>query len=303
MIVNLTADTSANVWKQERLVIKLTSIIEDVYFWTNISGSYDSPIAIYTPTTSGEVYIDVTDYLRTYASTITDFYVREYDSESQITLSVTIKGLINPENVIIPDNPLADYDALVVPPSFMYCTMDQSDLEQAEFYATSGTWSVTGSAAISTDSRYIGQIEGIFILSNGTNYKRYNPTSFRCGVRYALVKWVSFTGIERVHWFEVEKCKTATKSSYDLMPIDNEYVQIKGREDSFTLHLQGLNNYDLWYYADVLHSSSVEISLDGTNYDQVQVATSDITIPDGEAGTNGELDINVNWKRYDAVAM
>ena len=42
--------------------------------------------------------------------------------------------------------------------------------------------------------------------------------------------------------------------------------------------------------------------MDGTNYERVQVVSKNVTLPDGEA-TDGKLEIEVNWKRYDAVAM
>ena len=124
----------------------------------------------------------------------------------------------------------------------------------------------------------------------------------QCGVRYAMVRWVSFTGATRCHTMEAVKAKSDTKDAFSLLPIDNEYVDIKGREDGFTLHLNGLSAYDLWYYADMIHSSKVEVSLDGETWDRVQVTKKSFTAPDGE-GSNGEIEIQVNWKRYDAVAM
>ena len=97
--------------------------------------------------------------------------------------------------------------------------------------------------------------------------------------------------------------KQTTKNAYSLLPIDGEYIEIKGREDGFTLRLDRLNTYDLWYYSDVLQSSNVQVSDDAQGWQRVQVTEKSITLPDGEAGTNGVLEIAVNYREYDAVAM
>ena len=298
MIVNVNGYNTAKVWKQERLIARLTSVTADVKLWTNIEGSSSSPIATYTPTSAGVCLIDLTDYVRA-NPTVTAFNFSF--GLNNYVLSVSMMGLINPESVLIPDNMLTQYGALITPPSMMICAMDHGGEEQAEFYATSGTWTVDGQAQIDVSKRYIGNIDGVFTISDGTHTKKFVPRAFKCGVEYALVKWISFTGIERIHWFEVMRKKTTAVDSYSILPIDNEYIQIKGREDGFQLRLTGLNMYDLWYYADILTSSKVEVSVNGSN-NRVEVETKNITIPDGEA-FDGKLEINVNWKRYDAVAM
>ena len=95
--------------------------------------------------------------------------------------------------------------------------------------------------------------------------------------------------------------KTAPANSYNLLPIDNEYIEIKGRVDEMTIGLDGLTIYDLWYYGDVITSSKVEVD-DGRGYNRVEVTTKSITLPSGEAGNDGKLEIVLNWKRYDAVS-
>lgn len=301
-VPNTSSSTSASlsVWKQERLVFKVQGTANaPVGVWTNLHGNYGSPMVQYTIPSSGVLFIDMSDYARAYADTLTlttlyTGYAHNY--------TITFAGLINPGNVLIPGNPLVSAGALIVPPTMLICAFDNNDLEEAEFYKTTGTWGVTGSASISLNRRKIGRIRGSFTLGDGTHFKTYHPCHMRCGVRYALVRWVSFTGQTRTHWLEVVKAKTDAAAGYDLLPIDNEYVEIKGRVDGFTLRLDGLTAYDMWYYADMVTSSKVEVSLDGTNYDRVQVSTKTFTQPDGE-NNDGKLEINVNWKRYDAVAM
>lgn len=305
MIVNiLTASGTQKLWKAERIMFYGQGVQEfshPVKMWTNLHGSNTSPIATYTPSSSNELYVDLTDYVRTYP-TVSHVYFNSAYFENIADISVSVVGLINPANVIIPHHPLKAYGALIVPPSKLLIAANQQGVEESEFYKTSGTWSVSGGASLGASGRVIGQIDGAFTLSDGTHSRKFQPKTRHCGVEYAFVKWISFTGIERTHIFEVSKVKTETADAFSLMPIDNEYIEIKGRKDGLSLRLDGLCAYDLWYYSDVITSSNVQVSLDGTNWDRVQVTTKSITQPDGEGG-DGELEITINWKRYDAVAM
>ena len=305
MIVNiLTASGTQKLWKAERIMFYGQGVQEfshPVKMWTNLHGSNTSPIATYTPTSSNELYVDLTDYVRTYP-TVSHVYFNSAYFENIADISVSVVGLINPANVIIPYHPLKAYGALIVPPSKLLIAANQQGVEESEFYKTNGTWSVSGGASLGASGRVIGQIDSAFTLSDGTHSRKFQPKTRHCGVEYAFVKWISFTGIERTHIFEVSKVKTETADAFSLMPIDNEYIEIKGRKDGLSLRLDGLCAYDLWYYSDVITSSNVQVSLDGTNWDRVQVTTKSITQPDGEGG-DGELEITINWKRYDAVAM
>lgn len=304
MIIDLTSVSGTqSLWKKDRIV--LYGIGQDysvsTLFWTDLHGSQSSPIATYTPTSTEEVYIDVTDYVRAYPS-VTHLYVYSAQMQSVVDVEVQVVGLINPEDVILPYQKLQAGSALVVPPSMILHDGSQSNNIEAEFYATAGNWGVTGNASISQDKRYVGQITGSFTLSDGTRTKAYTPTLMRCDVLYAQVRWESFTGQERVHFWEVVKQTQATENAYSLMSADNSYIEIKGRADGFTLRLEGLDVYDLWYYSDILTSSKVEI-YDGSKWQRVQVATKEVTLPDGEAGMDGKLEVKVNYKRYDAVTM
>ena len=302
MIVPITlATTNVDYWKQERLILAYNGDGYKLHMWSSLSGSYASPIAKYTPDTDGNVFVDMTDYIRTYGNC--SVYLKdEAQDANACTINISVKGLINPWNVIVPYHYGNDY-ARVQMPNRMIEPLVGYPLT-AEFYYNGAGASFIGGATLSQDRRQI-TITGDFAYKpvpygSGRNY---NLVHRMCGVEYAYVRWVSFSGITRVHVFEISKPKTETADAYSMLPIDNEYIEIKGRKDGFTLRLDNLCAFDLWYYADVITSSKVEVSLDGVNYDRVQVATKNITLPDGETKVNGELAIEVNWKRYDAVAM
>lgn len=298
MIVNVTGYTSVKVWKQERLIARLTSITDNVTLYSTID-SVTTELATYTPSASGEVLIDLTDYVRTYPDV--DSFRFAFGGNSRI-LAVTMAGLINPDSVIIPAN--WEY-AKIVPPTHMIAGTSGTII--AEFYDFSaGTYAVGGAT-------WVNSHRGISVTQNtvdlycstpsGYKHKVYVMRPQQCGVQYALVRWVSFSGATRTHYLELVKAKTDAANNYSLMPTDNEYIDIKGRVDGFSMRLDGLDAYDTWYYADMLFSSKVEVSLDGgTTWAQVQVTSKSITLPDGD-NADGKFVVSLNWKRYDAVAL
>lgn len=301
MIVYLTSSKSVAYWKQERLVFNIQEH-DSIKIWSNLKGSQSNPIATYLPDNDYVVLVDLTDYVRA-SPNVAHLYFYSEENDETYDVTITIAGLINPFKVIIPRHAFSV--ALIGPPSLMYC--DGVNKLAAELFPDFQLWTIVGNAALRSDHRQIKDILGTFTLSisvgQDTERRTFSTTPLACGVRYAFVRWVSFTGVTRLHMFEVAKAKTSTADAYSLLPTDNEFVEIKGREDGFVLRLAGLDAYDTWYYSDLITSSKVEVSMDGTNYDRVRVVSKNVTLPDGEAGTDGKLEIELNWKRYDAVAM
>ena len=136
---------------------------------------------------------------------------------------------------------------------------------------------------------------------NDTMHYRYPLKELECGKRYAEVEWVSFTGQTRRHVFEVVKLTEETTNEVSLEMVTNEYDVRKDRRVSFSLRLEGLTAYDYWYYSDLVTSSSVKVSLSGTNYRQVQVTAKKSTIPETSAGKPLTLEIPINYVRYDTL--
>ena len=132
-----------------------------------------------------------------------------------------------------------------------------------------------------------------------------------CNKEYCFVKWASFTGTTRAHVFEVIKKKMTASNNYEVLDItQNLPKEIKGRSYEFTLFIDQLNAYDLWYYADMVGSSNVQVAfaadsrpMSAYDWHPVQVLSKIATAPDGDAGINGELEINVKYADYDAVAL
>lgn len=298
---------TADVWKQDKFILLANSNIDYVQLWTNLHGSVNSPLATYSVDSNHQVYIDMTDYVRTYPSVQT---ITVYDPSSTASVvNVSVKGLINPESVQIPYFRHQGYFANLVPPSAMYASgqLQTECWNIGNLYwkvGSGSTYTLVTNNAIScnlegeTEFEIARKVGGIYVP-----FFNYTLLPLSCDARYAMVRWVSFTGKVRQHTLEVLKHEIAARDNYSLLNIAEDYDEVKGREDGFTLHLEGLSIYDYWYYSDIITSSKVEMSFDGTTWKRVQVLTKNVTIPDGETGFNGKLDIKVNYAKYDAVAM
>lgn len=312
MIINiLTATGTQSIWKAERTIFYGKSSQEFGHpfnVWTDLHGSNAEPIATYTPNGENEAYVDMTDYIRAYPNVGHVYFNNQTYFEDVIDIQVTVVGLINPAGVYIP--PFTMPDALIVPPErILYAGLTDIRCEFYPAVTTGLTWALEGAAQWAVDKRWVDAI-GDFIIyrlkSGQTTIARKSTFQTTiidaCKSPAVAVRWVSFTGVQRVHHFMLRKPTIASAENYQLLTLDNSYNEIKGRVDSLDLYLDDLLPYDLWYYADVITSSKVEVSLDGQTWNQVQVTNKNVTIPTGEMG-NGKLEITVNWRRYDAVTM
>ena len=300
----------AVAWLQDRLIIYYNGSATErdyVYLWSSERGTSSNPIVIYRLDAGHKCTIDVTDYIRTYMRSGGSIYVAQLvDDGSGIvdTLAIpfTIGGLINPAGVYIP--PFNFPLSLIVPPErVLYAGI--TDI-RSEFYKERGSFALSRGASFGENERVVIANSDFSILYRPLRFSRkttFLPTTIdACKEPAVAVRWLSFTGIQRVHHYMLRKPTIAAADSYQLLTPDNSFNEIKGRLDSFDLYLDDLTPYDLWYYADVVTSSKVEVSLDGKNWNQVQVTTKNVTVPTGVMG-NGKLEITVNWRKYDAVTM
>ena len=125
---------------------------------------------------------------------------------------------------------------------------------------------------------------------------------------YAIVEWISITGVKRRHAFWVIKPEIEVVDKYDLLTTDNSYKEIKGHEDCCTLMIDGLNAYDIWYYSDLAMSSEVLVEIyNGAGLrlrpTHALITTKKVTMPDGDGGKLGSVEFECKYNRYDAVAM
>lgn len=276
-----------------------------------LSSGLTGTVVKYSIPASKNLNIDFSDLVRLSATgmcSITQNNANDVVIGSSYTMRWTQAGRINPTGVYIP--PFTMPDALIVPPErILYAGLTDIRCEFYPAVTTGLTWALEGAAQWAVDKRWIDAIGDFTLLrvkSGQTTIKRKSTFQMTiidaCKDPVAAVRWVSFTGVQRVHHFMLRKPTIASAENYQLLTLDNSYNEIKGRVDGFDLYLDDLLPYDLWYYADVITSSKVEVSLDGQTWNQVQVTNKNVTIPAGEMG-NGKLEITVNWKRYDPVTV
>ena len=320
----MTIDWNTSIYAQERSILTLsdydanTATIEVVS--TNpsgISAKYVIPIG------GAALKIDLSDLVRiavSRGSTGGTFSVKELDSGGNELHSYgktyTISGRINPRayfRALPPDDMADTFELAISAPSVMYKRLD-NNADPIKFELAVGgsryqfdTGRVKFPPLTDEPINFASSIE----IPNGADSVeflrltdmlfRYPLKELECEKRYAEVEWVSFTGQTRRHVFEVVKLTEETTNEVSLETLTNEYDVRKDRRVSFSLRLEGLTAYDYWYYSDLVTSSSVKVSLSGTNYRQVQVTAKKSTIPETSAGKPLNLEIPINYVRYDTL--
>lgn len=302
-------------------------------------GDISSVLAHYSLDDAGECVIDMSDLIRTRAAGDVFIFNRNGMRVQSVKADFQVVGLINPYSLLVPKT---ESGAAIECPPMMYrqCFAGEANRVSFELQATktdtlyleyrndelldfvdvdAGTGGAYGNGMEGTtdvvlrvamtdppshnDEQGTGGeadisagIGGVFRVAAKFHLIDTDPCK-----RYATVRWFSATGRVRTHVFEVRDVEQSVGESVDLLTIDGSYNRAKGRVDGFKLYLDNLTPYDCWYYGDIVTSTRVEVSLDGVTFDQVDITTKSVTIPNG--GSTNKLEVNVNWRKYDAIAL
>lgn len=309
MIIDVTNGDAPRVeyWKAERLIIKWATA-NDITFAYIISGD-THVVATYKPA-GGAVLIDVTDFVRTYPERRSLLFA---DETAHVQRGVIIynMGIINPAGEIIPERE-DDDPCKIIAPQVMIEPFGNLRV-QFEMWSADG-YSFSTGRVVERPSDSVTNYARVVELENTTKrvefwhlqdimYKAIDLHSRTCEKQYACVEWVSFTGETRRHIFEIAKAGVETGEVVSLENILNEWTEIKGRVDGFSLRLEDLDRYDLWYYSDLITSSRVRVTIDGVKWYDVHVDESAYTLPESNAGKLSTLEIPVKFRKYDAVSL
>lgn len=311
----MTANWTINCWVQQRNILTLSNFSTGTEYIELTVAGHSELTAKYVVPTSGVLQIDLSDLVRMYASG--SFTAKEQggSSSAQQTLPWSRSGLIKPESVLIPETEQTNgaLKLLVTPPSVMLKQIGSGTGMQTlfEMYGKDGYQFSTGRVVMLPSENTLNFARQIAIEPAATaielwhladiSYEHINLRELECGHVYAAVEWTSFSGVTRRHTFEVVKQTSKPINEVQIETINNEYDERKGRRDSFTLKLEGLSRYDMWYYGDILTSSKVRVSLDGTTWRQVQVTGKAIELPTSDEGALNVLEIPVNYRHYDTL--
>ena len=294
-------------WLANRLLVLVQSLsTKDV----TISVTNPGITAQYAPDANGYAIVDLTEVARAYTSPATVIKTKDSTYSYTVFSNMTYRYLIDPASVLKPYVDAMASDATLAPPKKLIAPLSGLPLQCELHHPAADDWYVislpdrsstviTGKtfAVPATLTRFI-----IYTDSYSSNdfYRRLTPQL--CDRMYASVRWRAFTGITRLHVFEVVKHTTGTADQYALLRLDNAPETIKGRKEELTLRIDGLDAYGVWYYGDVATSSMVEVSLDGSTWQRVQIGTNSVQVPDGDA-ENGKVELKTTYKTYDAVAL
>ena len=285
-----------------------------------LSSGLSGTVVKYSIPASKNLNIDFSDLVRLSATGMCS--ISQNDANGVVigntyTMRWTQAGRINPEayfRALPPDDMADTFELAISAPSVMYKRLN-NNADPIRFELANGGGGYQFSTGrikfppLSEEpiefARAIEVPSGAdsveFWHLNDTMHYRYPLKELECGKRYAEVEWVSFTGQTRRHVFEVVKLTEETTNEVSLETLTNEYDVRKDRRVSFSLRLEGLTAYDYWYYSDLVTSSSVKVSLSGTNYRQVQVTAKKSTTPETSAGKPLTLEIPINYVRYDTL--
>lgn len=324
MIINLnTATGTQYLWRQERIILQgIGQGFAPLYLWTNLHGSQAAPLARYEQA-NFVTLADITDYVRAYPSVTKIYYTDDLSpDETPNELSVSVSGLINPANDIIPFNceALIPYAGtgqgvpdmtgiLIAPPSMILAAVDDEDL-YAEIRLKPGT-NVQKYSVFEAGTSLDMQSDTLEIYANADEFgiwdndeqakgMQYKITPLNPERNYLLLSWVSrYGGIKCFSW-EFRNVKYATNEKIEIEQINNEYDVRKGLEMTLTARLDGLSSYDYWYYADIINSSNVRAYYGGI-WRKVTIETKDATMPNASSGEFKTLEITVKFAKYDAI--
>lgn len=132
-----------------------------------------------------------------------------------------------------------------------------------------------------------------------------------CDMRYALVEWISRSGVKKRATWEVSQVADEQAEAQEIIDIQNAYDIRMGLLQKMTLRLRDLNAYDLWYYSDIVTSPDVRVAVNESDFDmtadeirtsaRVAITTKSVKQKDGEGGAWNTLTVEIKYRRYDAV--
>ena len=319
----MTVNWITNVYTQERSILTCSNFDANA---TAVGISVTTPSSLgitakWMIPTGGVLQADLSDLVRLADSGTAILYEMNTNGGTISTESISWSkaGRIRPSAAIIPPNGIAESPAVndneigITAPSVMLRSFKDSVQIQFEIadtgsgyqFSTGRLWFKPYGGTLVPFATEVAVPNNADIIEfwhlDDTLYYTVSLKDLECEKTYALVEWISYTGKTRRHVFEVVKSTTEYTESVDIETITNQYDQRKNRRDGFTLRLEGLTRYDLWYYSDLITSSQVRVSLNGTNWYQVEVTAKKQTIPETDAGKLNVLEIPINYRKYDTL--
>ena len=278
--------------------------------------------------------LDVSELLRFKAYGATDgkvsgsMWLRLNNSDQDYDLQVTFstQGRANPLKEWMVAGHEGGFQLL---PSVIYKWGASGDIFRGPIYIPSGeagTWALKGdvageiplivgaltNATITGNNNELSIVNTIDGAANVVQRVRLRPQA--CDEELVHVVWTSRTGgYKRVL---MQRCKAVVSQVDRVSLVDKVefggggqptdfYCGFAGESEEFTLRLEHLTAYDVWWYSDLLTSDSVTVaddSLKSPTAKTVEVTTKSITIPDGSV-KDTTFEIKVKYRTGDAFNL
>lgn len=258
---------------------------------------------------SGKVMVDLTDLFSAYPigdSGSVSFNNGDYTPT--VSISFYIKGDLSPNSMIIPNNgEIGIYAPIIAPTCFLQglfgikpqfvVNVGQSVLNYVDLVDNIQIkifFQPNSLQAVSVSGERIAFLHQEF--GGVTVSRKINIREPQCGRNYAMVQWVSSTGLIKRHTFEVRDVEASVSDSVSLQNNFGGFRELKGMRKGLRLHLPKLTAYDYWYYSDIVTSSDVRVAVTESDADfgedtRVKVVTNSVTIPNGSSISDFDVDV------------
>ena len=312
----MTITWNSNIYAQERSILKVTDIANnaDIIKVAGLGG-LSSYAADYRLTSERTIEIDLTDFVRAFNGSA---YVVEMANGSVVSstiISWSNAGRINPSWMIRPARIGYPVDTAfyVMPPNkaiagvgrIIIYIKDSTGSYRCKVYRSNGE-STTTTLQAGVNGVYIASTATYLVLQQYTtswiDVMRTEFTERTDCEQYARLEWQDrYSGDTKSAPWRIVSNTTETSERIDLENIRNEFTVMKGFEQSFIARLEDLSAYDYWYYSDITTSPDVRLYTGLSSYINVDVATKSVTIPDSDTGKPNNFEIEIKYKRYDAI--
>lgn len=287
---------------------------ESVKVYTDVLGTPQEPFATFDLDADGRAIIDMSDYIRAYPNT-TKIYMACNQDYEWLEIPIIASGNINPKTLIIPALPCELEGATILPPSVILDAIEQPNiLLVAGDYLIHKYYNDTYDELEPIDTVSVVKLAtGVILSSIEYQWTKTWPIKPLGTRRAATVEWVGISGhVKRSTWYV--KKHTIQSSKTELSPLIGQYKSAKGRSETLSLYIDGLNAYDMWYYSDIITSPSVRVVLDedmrqgymdsgriSERY-EIEVVTGSAVIPDGNSEHN-TLEVQIKYRDYAKITM
>lgn len=115
-----------------------------------------------------------------------------------------------------------------------------------------------------------------------------------------VVRWISQFGNLRQHLFKVKTIKNSIYESTSLITGTNGVKNVKNTDQSVELLIEGLTEYSLWYYSDLLLSKEIHATndIENSTYAPPQLNELDLPLTLAEVDDK-DVEFNPSTKLYD----